>query len=134
MRTYVLTLTMLAAAASVWAGASLSAQDDDDDADVRKMQEDALVKAVARGRDLFNSKELGKKTCASCHEDKEKPNLNLVTRAYSYPWYSNKAKNVVTLTQKLNEMVTSKSGGKGMDLAGADIAALEAYVVSLKKR
>ena len=126
-------LVLGAAAASIWAGSALSAEEDDDAAQDEKVKKEALDKAVARGKALFASKELGRKTCASCHENPDKPNLNLVTRPFRYPAYSTKAKAVVSMGQKINEMITSKSGGKGIDLGGTDIAALEAYVVSLKK-
>jgi cytochrome c len=126
----------LAAMAAIFAGAALYADDDDggDDAEAKKLEADALSKAVARGNELFRSKEGVKKTCASCHENPEKPQFNLATRSYSYPRYSRKAKGVVSLGMKINEMLTNKSGAtKELDLKGADIVAIEAYVASLKK-
>ena len=122
------------AAVFVFAGGALLAAEDDDAAEDAKVAHDALVKAIGRGKDLFHSKDLGRKTCASCHENAEKPNLNLVTRPFVYPKYSTKARTVVSMGQKINEMITAKTGGKALDLAGADIAAIEAYVVSLKAK
>ena len=117
-------------------GGSLSAQDDEDEdaAEQAKLAKVALEKAVVRGNELFRSKELGKKTCASCHENPDKANLDLKTRSFSYPAWSNKKKAIVTLQQKINEMCTGKSGGQALDPNGTDIAAIEAYIVSLKKR
>jgi len=124
--------------AAVFAGAAVHPGDDDDggdDAEAKKLETEALTKAVARGNELFQSKDGVKKTCASCHENPEKPQFNLATRAYSYPCYSRKAKNVVSLGMKINEMLTNKSGAaKEMDLKGADIIAIEAYVASLKSK
>jgi cytochrome c len=122
------------AAVTVFASGALFAEDDDDAAADAKLRKEALDKAVARGKDLFRAKELGRKTCASCHENADKPNLNLATRQFCYPAYSPKAKAVVSMGQKINEMITTKSGGKALDLAGTDVAAIEAYVVSLKTK
>jgi cytochrome c len=132
LRTIAFTLSVLGlAAASVCAGRALLAADDD--ADKQKVAADALAKAIAHGKDLFNSKDLGKKSCAACHDAADKPNLNLATRAPVYPKYSDKAKAVVSMGQKINEMVVTKSSGKALDLAGADVTAIEAYIVSLRK-
>jgi cytochrome c len=125
-----------AAGAAVFAGACLYAADDDDEGDaaeVRKLAAEALEKSVARGKELFNSKDLGKKTCVECHENPDKPQFNLVTRSFGYPAYSVKKRSVVSLGQKINEMLTAKSRGKEMALGSADLVALEAYVMSLKK-
>jgi len=126
-----------ALAAFVVAGTTLQAGGDDDAADdaaAAKVAKDALDKAVEQGNKLFHSKELGKKSCASCHENPEKPNLALKSRPFSYPAYSKKKKSIVSMSQKINEMVTARSGAaKEMDLAGADIVAIEAYIASLKK-
>lgn len=131
-----LAIVGVAATVAVFAGAALHAgEDDGDDAAAKKLMDEALAKAVARGNELFHSKELGKKSCATCHENPEKPQFNLATREFGYPAYSRKAKAVVSLGMKINEMLTTKSGAaKEMDLKGADIVAIEAYVVSLKKK
>ena len=126
------------AVATVFAGSRLHAGDDEDEDDdaaaTAAIAKEALDKSVVRGNELFRSKALGKKSCASCHEDPEKPNLKLSTRpaAFSYPRYSTKKKVIVTMGQKINEMLSGRSRGKEMDLASADIVALEAYVMSLK--
>lgn len=121
-----------------FAGTALQAgedeDDDDDSAATQKIAKEALDKSVARGKELWTSKSLGKKTCAECHENPEKPLLNLTTRQFAYPAYSAKKKSVVTMGQKINEMLTGRSRGKEMDLTSADLIALEAYVVSLKKK
>src|SRR5262245_44171028 len=86
-------------------------EQDDASAEKAKIAKEALDKAIARGNELFHQKDLGggKKSCASCHENPEKPKLDLKTRAFSYPAYSNKAKAVVTLGTKINEMLTNNS-------------------------
>ena len=135
-----LAVTAVAASAAFFAGTALHAGDEDADsakaAEDQKLADDALAKAVSRGNELFRSKDLGgKKTCASCHENAENPKLDLKTRVFSYPRYSRKAKAIVSMGQKINEMLAGKSGGaKAMDLAGADIIAIEAYIASLKKK
>jgi cytochrome c len=126
-------------AASVFAGACLYAgEDDKDDADddsaeLKKTAKEALDKSVTRGKELFHSKDLGKKSCSECHENPDKPQFNLVTRPFGYPAYSVKKRSVVSLGQKINEMLTAKSRGKEMTLGSADLVALEAYVMSLKQ-
>ena len=94
----------------------------------------ALEKAVTRGKQLWNSTEGVKKSCAKCHEDPEKPKLDLTKRAFAYPAYSRRKKAVVTLQQKINEMIQFNGRGPLLDANGTDIAALEAYVVSLKAK
>lgn len=124
-------------AAAFFAGTALQAGDDDgtEDATAAKIAKDALDKAVEQGNRLFHSKDLGKKSCASCHENPEKPNLSLPTRSFSYPAYSRKKKSIVSMGQKINEMLTARTGAaKEMDLASPDIVAIEAYVVSVKKK
>ena len=128
----------VAAVATVFVGASLYAGDDDDNdeddaAAVKKIAAEALDKSVARGKELFHSKSLGKKSCSECHENPDKPQFNLVTRQFGYPAYSVKKRSVVSLGQKINEMLAAKSRGKEMELGSADLVALEAYVTSLKK-
>ena len=127
----------LAAAATAFVGASLYAADEDDQEDDaaanKKVALEALEKSVSRGKELFKSKDLGKKTCSECHENPDKPQFNLVTRPFAYPAYSIKKRSVVSLGQKINEMLTAKSRGKEMALGSADLVALEAYVMSLKK-
>ncbi len=135
MRKFVTTIAFTAGAASAafCVGAALHAGDDD--AESAKIAKEALDKAVAHGNELFHSGSLGKKSCAACHENADKPELNLGTRAFNYPAYSRKAKAVVSLSQKINEMLTTKSGAqKAMDLSGSDVVAIEAYIGSLKKK
>jgi cytochrome c len=137
-RTLAAAASVAATAAFLCAGTALFAggeDDDDDDGAGAKIAQAALDKAVQRGKELYESKALGKKTCASCHENPEKPNLDLKTRAFSYPAYSKKKKSIVSMGQKINEMLTARSGAaKEMELGSADLVALEAYVASLKKK
>jgi cytochrome c len=128
----------VAAGATAFVGAGLYAgEDDKDDADdaaeVKKLAQDALDKSVARGKELFHAKNLGKKSCSECHENPDKPQFNLVTRQFGYPAYSVKKRSVVSLGQKINEMLSAKTRGKELELGSADLVALEAYVMSLKK-
>ena len=129
----VATAAAAAAFAAVFVGAALHAGDED--AENKKVEDEALAKAVTRGSELFHSKDLGKKSCATCHENPDKPEFNLATRQFGYPKYSRKAKAVVSMGQKINEMLTTKSGAaKEMDAKSPDLVAIEAYVVSLKSK
>src|SRR5262245_50278925 len=135
-RTWMLTGFAAVAAAGL-TGACLYADEDDEDdaAEVKKIAADALDKSVKRGKELFRSKDLvsAKKSCAECHENPDKPQLSLATRQFGYPAYSVKKRSVVSLGQKINEMLSAKSRGAEMTLGSADLVALEAYVMSLKK-
>src|SRR5262245_56741194 len=102
MRRHFRTLAVAAAVAAVTFARSRLLAGDDDDADsaaAQKAAQDALDKAVARGKDLFHSGDLGKKACASCHENAEKPQLNLSTRSFAYPAFSKRARAVISLGQ-----------------------------------
>jgi cytochrome c len=132
-----LVIAGLTAGLTMFTTACLQAGDDDEDsggADDKKVADEALTKAIAKGSELFHSKDLGKKSCASCHENPDKPNINLATRPFAYPAYSKRAKAVVTMPQKINEMMKFSAKGKEFDHAGTDIAAIEAYIVSLRKK
>jgi cytochrome c len=93
----------------------------------------AMDKALARGKELWNDKTLFKKSCSSCHDNPDKPQLSMETRVYSYPAYSRRKKGIVTMHQKIQEMIEYSAVGKPLDDKGTDIAALEAYVRSLKQ-
>ena len=130
--------TLAAALAAGIAGAALlsspspvDAQEDPEAA--AKIAKEEMDKALARGKELWASKELGRKTCQQCHEDADKPEDDLTERKWAYPAFSRRARRVVTLQQKINEMIKYKARGKELDAAGADIAALAAYVESLRK-
>ncbi len=138
MRAFQWTLTAallgagLAATLAVLPGTA-SAGDDDDVAP--EVAEKALKESIAKGKELFESNSLGRKSCKECHEDPDKPKDDLRQRSFSYPSYSRRAKRVVTLSQKINEMIQYRSRGtKTLDAAGEDIANLAAYVESIKKR
>ena len=129
-----LAVVMIAAAGT----ATLRAGDDDDDdagasAEAKAAAAAALAKAVAHGKELWNSTKDVKKSCATCHDSADKPNLNMATREWAYPAYSRRKRNVVTLHQKIQEMQKYNCRGPLFDDGGPDLAALAAYVSSLKK-
>ena len=105
---------------------------EEDPALAAKIAKEELTKAIARGKELWASKELGRKTCKQCHEDPDKPEDVLSDKKWSYPAYSRRARRVVTLQQKINEMIKYKARGKTLDDGGADVAAIAAYVESLR--
>jgi cytochrome c len=127
---------LLALAAGAFTAACLAQDKKDDDAPAPGQAEAAkaaMDKALARGKELWNDKSLFKKSCASCHENPDKPQLSMKTRVYSYPAFSRRKKGIVTMHQKIQEMVEYSAVGKPLDDKGTDIAALEAYVRSLKQ-
>ena len=62
------------------------------------------------------------------------PQLDMTTRVWSYPAYSRRKRRVVTLQQKINEMIKYQTRGKPLDGDSGELADLAAYVVSLKKK
>lgn len=115
------------------AGGDLFAGDEEDlKAEKARIAKEALEKAVAKGKELWDSKELGKKSCSSCHENPDKPQLDMTTREWSYPAYSRRKRAVVTLHQKIQEMIRYQARGKPLPDDSADLGALAAYVTSLK--
>lgn len=114
--------------------AALLAQDEDVAAERARVAAAELKKAVERGKALW-SKKLGKKSCAQCHEDPDKPKLDMTKRTWSYPAYSRRKKAVVTLHQKINEMLEYQSKAKGkLEKDSKEIADLAAYVTSLRSK
>lgn len=93
---------------------------------------EAMEAAVTRGRELWDSRELGRKTCASCHEDPEKPDLDFATRKFEYPAFSRRKRGAVTLQQKIQEMIKFQSRGQPLDPDSSDLAALGAYINHVK--
>lgn len=121
-------------------GGRLLADDDDDAggdlaAERERVAKEALDKAVARGKEIWNDKAqvAGKKACAQCHDDPDKPKDDLSARVVAYPAYSRRKRAVVTLSQKINEMIETQSKGKRLDGDSTDLAALGAYVMSISK-
>ena len=102
-------------------------------AELRRVAAAALQKAVKRGSELFHSKSLGRKACANCHEDPDKPQDDLSEVEWSYPAYSRRRQAVVTLQQKINEMIKYKARGKPLAHDSEDLGAIAAYLMSLKK-
>jgi cytochrome c len=104
------------------------------EAERAKVAKEALAKAVKRGKELWTDKKLlgAKKSCMSCHEDADKPKDNLAKIDWSYPAYSRRLKGVVTLSRKINEMIKYRSRGKELALDSDDLAALAAYLMSIK--
>lgn len=123
-------------AATLAGAAALHAQDDTEELEAEKARvaKEALDKAIARGKELWSDKsQLGvKKTCTQCHDNPDKPFLDLATRDWSYPAYSRRKRAVVTLQQKINEMLKYQARGKVLDADSTDLAALAAYCMSLK--
>lgn len=104
------------------------------EAERARVAKEELAKAVARGKELWTDKKLlgAKKSCQECHEDPDKPSDNLAKIDWSYPAYSRRLKGVVTLSRKINEMIKYRSRGTELALDSDDMAALAAYVVSIK--
>ena len=90
-----------------------------------------LKKAIEKGKELWRTpKAKGAKSCVACHA--RGPNKLNLKRVRSYPKYDKAMKKVVTLQQKLNQMIESKSKGKPFELGSDDLNALEAFLKTLK--
>lgn len=90
-----------------------------------------LKKAIEKGRELWRTpKAKGAKSCVACHM--RGPNKLTLKRVRAYPKYDKAMKKVVTLQQKLNQMIKSKSKGEPLELGSDDLNALEAFLNTLK--
>ena len=139
---WTLALVVVAALFAAVGSTRLLADDDDDDAggdlaaERERVAKEALDKAVARGKEIWDDKGAlsAKKSCAQCHDNPDKPKDDLRTRVVAYPAYSRRARAVVTLDQKINEMIETQSKGKKLAADSTDLAALAAYVMSISKK
>lgn len=89
-----------------------------------------LKKSIERGRELFGQAFApGQKSCAACHAG----GANKITgkRLNAYPLYDKDLKAVVSVQQKLNQMIESKCKGSALPLGSPDLNALEAYMKTL---
>ncbi len=95
---------------------------------------EAMKKAVDEGNRLFRDPALGTsgKSCASCHEDPEKPKLALAARIGDYPKWDRREGAVITLGQKLRQMVEKNVKGTAPELGSATLVAIESYLMTLR--
>jgi cytochrome c len=92
---------------------------------------DALAAAVKRGEELWKQHwTQGQKSCADCHTTG--PNAMKASRAKAFPKWDKALSKVVSLQQKLNQMIVDKSKGAALELGSADLNALEAFVATLR--
>ena len=99
--------------------------------EARSKGELALDKARRQGKELYTKAwKPGAKTCVVCHS--RGPNKLRLARVKGYPRYDKVLRKVVTIQQKLNQMITTKSGGKALPLGSPELNALEAYLSTLK--
>ncbi len=91
----------------------------------------ALAESVAKGKALWRKVwKKGAKGCFACHT--RGPNKMAARRLRSYPKYDKVMKRVVSVRQKINNMIKTKSGGELLDLDSDDLTAIEAYIATLK--
>ena len=91
----------------------------------------ALEEAVKKGQELWRKVwKKGAKGCFACHT--RGPNKMQARRLRTYPKYDKAMKRVVSVRQKINHMIKSKSGGEMLDLDSDDLTAIEAYIATLK--
>ena len=91
----------------------------------------AMAQAVRRGQILWRKTwRPGIKSCIACHATG--PNRMTKVRLKSYPKYDTELGRVVTVQQKLNQMIVTKSGGTALSLGGEDLNGLEAYLATLR--
>ena len=91
----------------------------------------AMAKALKLGEELWTKEwRRGAKNCVACHA--KGANKMIEKRLNEYPKYDKALRKVVTLQQKLNQMIKKKAGGKEFDLGSAELNALEAYTKTLE--
>lgn len=91
----------------------------------------ALLAAIDRGKTLWRgSWGEGTKACAECHT--EGPNRMRAGRVRSYPKYDFGMGKVITLQQKLTQMIKEQSKGQPLPLGHEDLTAIEAYLNTIR--
>lgn len=97
---------------------------------------EALKKAVETGQTLFHSAEFGTngRACAKCHENPRKPDMNLKKRVGDYPKWDRREGKVITLGQKINQMLQKMVKGQAEPLGSEKLVAVEAYLMSLSRQ
>jgi cytochrome c len=97
---------------------------------------DALKKAVETGNALFRANDFGtiSRSCAKCHENPRKPNMNLDKRVGDYPKWDRGHGKVITLGQKIQQMHRKMLKGEELPLGSEKLVAVEAYLMSLSRQ
>ena len=91
----------------------------------------ALMASIARGKKLWHgSWGEGTKTCFECHS--EGPNRMRMGRVRSYPKYDFGLGKVITIQQKLQQMITEQAKGTAFALGHEDLTAIEAYLNTIR--
>ena len=120
---FVTALTLVLGAGAVLLATSPASGDPKGDA--------ALAAAVKKGQELWKKPwSAGAKACMECHGGG--PNKMTAVRVKSYPKYDKGYDKVVTVQQKINQMITEKAKGTALELGCDDLNALEAFVSTLK--
>ena len=102
----------------------------------KKQAREAQENSVKLGKALFGDAEFGTngKSCTKCHENPDKPNLNLPERVGDFPKWERREKKVITIGQKINQMIVRNLKGEAMELGSEKLVALEAYLMSISKK
>ncbi len=91
----------------------------------------AMRAALRRGQELWNQVWApNQKSCSTCHAGG--PNKLVAARAKSYPKWDKDFNRVVTVQQKMNQMIAEKALGKPLELGSDDLNALEAWISLLR--
>jgi cytochrome c len=114
--------------AVVVANAAIVAQEADPAAE-------AKAEAIAKGKALFHDPGFGTKdrACAKCHEDSKRPKLHLKERVQDYPKWDRREKRVITLGQKIDQMIQRMLKGESLPLGSEKLVAIEAYLMSISR-
>jgi cytochrome c len=130
MRPRIIAISLAVVVAALLVGTSAGRAVGDEDAEKAAA---ALKKAVEEGSRLFRDAALGSsgRACAACHEDPEKPKLALASRAGGYPKWDRREDAVITLGQKIRQMIEKNLKGTPPELGSVALVSLEAYIASL---
>jgi cytochrome c len=87
--------------------------------------------AIERGRALWTQAWApSQKSCAACHSGG--PNKLVAVRAKGYPKWDKSLDKVVSVQQKINQMIVQQAKGQPLELGSDDLNALEAFVSTLR--
>ena len=75
------------------------------------------------------------RACSLCHDDsRRRPRLYLKKNLGEFPKWDRREKKVITLGQKINQMLVRNLQGEAEELGSEKLVALEAYLVHISRQ
>lgn len=110
------------AAQALWPGRQVQSQSPD--TELARQSKAEIAKAVARGEALWKGRQLGLtgQSCTTCHTQ------GADVHPETFPKFKPKMGRVVTVQEGINWCIVATMRGDRLEVGGADLTALEAYL------